>query len=203
VRRKLLAFCLCAMPGALYGQSAMQTFTSPGSVFEFRYSPNLIHCSQEKSAWVPADACSAREQVCEGESGLSRTVACFAYPKDKFAEKPGFGAAVFFVAEVQEAASEQPCLDGDEWLPDSSENAEINGVRFKVFHTGDAWTNGSRSADLYRTFHDKTCYELGLQQVRESPVGLNPGTFKEFTKQDEQMVQRLLTQVLKSFRFLK
>jgi hypothetical protein len=202
VRRKLVALLLCLIPVALQTQSSTQKFTSADGAFSFKYSPNLIHCVQQNGIWSPAEACSAREEVCESESGLSHTLACFAYPKSAFTEKPAFSAAVFFVAEIQQATSEQPCLDGEDWLPESNESTEINGLRFKVFHTNDSWTNGARTADIYRTFHGK-CYELGVQGVHEIPVGLKPGTFKEFSKSDQQMVQRALNEALKSFRFLK
>jgi hypothetical protein len=207
VRRKfeavfLCLFTLCLVPAGLLAQSSTQKFTSPDGVFSFKYSANLIHCVQQNGIWSPAEACSAREEVCESESGLPHTVACFAYPKNGFADKPAFSAAVFFVAEIQPSATEQPCLDGEDWLPESNESTEINGLRLKVFHTSDSWTNGSRKADIYRIFHGK-CYELGVQEVRETPVGLKPGTFKEFNKTDEQAVQRALNEALKSFRFLK
>jgi hypothetical protein len=201
VRRKLVALCLCLIPAAPNAQTSSQKFTSPDGVFAFQHAANLIHCSHENGAWSP-EACTAREEVCESQSGLSRTLACFAYPKERFVDKPAFSAAVFFVAEIQQPATEEPCLDGEDWLPESSESIEINGVPFKVFHTRDAWTNGGRSAEIYRTFHGK-CYELGLQEVHEAPVVLKPGSFKEFTKTDEQIVHRALTEALKSFRFLK
>ena len=176
MRRKLVALCLCLTPAVPGAQTSTQKFVSPDGVFAFQHAANLIHCTQQNGAWTP-EACTGREEVCDSQSGLSHTLACFAYPKDRFADKPGFGAAVFFVAEIQQPATEEPCLDGEDWLPESAESIQINGVQFKVFHTSDAWTNGGRSAEIYRVFHGK-CYELGLQEVHESPVGLKPGTFR-------------------------
>ena len=84
-----------------------------------------------------------------------------------------------------------------------TENTNINGVRFKVFHISDAWLSGSQGGDMYRTFHEKKCYELGVQQVWVSTGGLDAGTFRKFTKEDARMVRLRLKEALDSFRFLK
>lgn len=46
------------------------------------------------------DACMSQDPVCDEGGGDAKTIACFAYPKDKFQDKPTFIAAAFFVAEA-------------------------------------------------------------------------------------------------------
>jgi len=50
-------------------------------------------------------------QVPERRPRVARQfIACFAYPKDKFQDKPTFIAATFFVAEASGLKTEQACV---------------------------------------------------------------------------------------------
>jgi len=78
----------------------------------------------------------------------------------------------------------------------------INHVTFKTFEIGDNWAGHSQGGPAYRTFHNGTCYELGIQRVM-SGAEYDPGTVKEFTKKDSSEVEGRLRQALNSFVFLK
>jgi hypothetical protein len=199
--RAIVALCFFAMCPALSAQAKLQTFISSDGNFQFMHSTILVHCATERGSWTPAEACSSQGGPCDDVSS-SGTVVCFAYPRDRFTRKPAFGGAAFFVAEVEKATTEKACLAGEDWLVHETESTTINDVRFKVFHISDAWMSGSQGGDIYRTFHEKRCYELGIQQVWVSTGGLDAGTFQEFTKEDALMVRLRLKEALDSFRFL-
>jgi hypothetical protein len=131
-----VAVCFCGVSFAS-AQTDLQTFTSPDGVFRFKYSPMLVRSTLEQSQenwWAPADACMSQDGVCDDAAGSGSTIACFAYPKDKFKKKPTFSAAAFFVAEVLEEAQEA-CLAGSQhWLILSAETTKINAVTFSLSH---------------------------------------------------------------------
>ena len=132
-------------------------------------------------------------------------MACFAYPKERFKDKPAFVAATFYVSEIQAAKTEKVCLEGSpDWLVINSKAGmtTINHVTFKTFEIRDNWTSGGKSGPAYRTFHNGKCYELGIQNVF-SRAEYDPGTVKEFTKKDSSEVEGRLRQALNSFAFLK
>jgi hypothetical protein len=204
----LVALCFCGLPIALSAQTTLRTFTSEDSVFQFKYSPVLVHCALQRpekgegGSWVPAETCSSRGVVCDDEDSPATTIACFAYPKDNFRDKPTFSAAAFFVGEVSAAATQQACLEGSQnWLIQAAQNTRINSVDFKHFRISNAWTSHSQTGDMYRVFHNKKCYELGIQEVKTSAGAYDPGTIKEFTKRDEAEVRTRLKQALNSFTF--
>src|SRR5262249_37342441 len=121
-----------------------------------------------------------------------------------FDEKPAFVAATFFVAEIKDVDTAKACLARPTgWPIRSVRDAKVDGHVSKVFSISEGWTSGGMSADIYRAFHHCKCFELGVQEASESTGGLDPGTFKEFTKKDRHEVQFRLRQALNSFRFLK
>jgi hypothetical protein len=219
----LIALCVCGLSVALPAQTAPQTFTSPDGVFQFTYSGMLVDCtsrvpSKPTSSGVPKvfvgtppalsipDSCQSMADVCSDLGGQVSTLACFAYPKDRFRDKPVFAAAAFFVGRIEEATTESACLHGSQnWNTDEIEAAKlikINSVAFKVFEIGDNWAGSGQGGPVYRTFHGKKCYELGIQTSVER-AAYDPKTSKEFTKQDSEEVQRRLKQALNSFEFVK
>lgn len=209
----LIALCSCGLSLTLSAQTTLHTFTSPDGVFQFKYSSVLVRCTPERTeegypgSWVPADTCSSQAGLCDPDAGgFATTIACFAYPRDNFKDKPTFPAAAFFVAEVRAATTEKACLEGSRyWNIEDVERAKmtkINGVAFRVFEIEDNWLGGGQAGPVYRTFYGKTCYELGTQTTI-SRGGYDPGTIKEFTKEDYDQVQRRLKQALNSFRFVK
>jgi hypothetical protein len=202
--KALVVVCLCGLSSVtLAAQSKLRAFTSSDGIFQFKYSSVLAQCSPERTegglsgSWVP-EGC-----LCNDEDSVT-TIACFAYPKDKFKDKPTFVGAAFFAAEVQPATTASACLQGSRnWLVRSVQIARINSVSFKHFRVSDAWTSHYQTGDIYRVFHDQKCYEVGIQEINASAGLYDPGTIKEFTKRDAGEVRALLEQALDSFVFLK
>ena len=202
--RAFLTLWFCALSITLSAQTTLQTFTSQDGVFQFKYSPVLVRCTPERGSWVPADVCLSQDGVCDDAGSSATTFACFAYPKDNFKDKPTFTAAVFFVAQVGAATTQKACLEGSQyWLIRSAQSTRINATSFKRFRISDAWTSGRQTGDIYRVFHDKKCYELGIQEASTSPGAYDAATIKEFTKRDSDEVRARLRQALDSFTFLK
>ena len=219
--KMLITFLVCGLAIAGSAQESLKTFTSPNGVFRFRYSDILINCvpqqtpassvesgiSEGNQAAVPSipDSCISQGTICDGPGSEGSTTACFAYPNERFKDKPLFVAAAFYVSEIQSAKTETVCLKGSPgWLVINSKvrTTTINHVNFKTFEIGDNWTSGGQSGPAYRTFHDGTCYELGIQSNTSRAV-FDPGTVKEFTKKDWSEVDGRLRQALNSFVFLK
>jgi hypothetical protein len=222
--KALLALSICGLSIALSAQTGVRTFTSPDGTFRFRYSPLLIDCtklvpSKPAPSNVPKvflgtpppfsvpDSCMSQAPMCTDPGVGATTIACYAYPKDEFRNKPAFTAATFFVAEIAELTKEKDCLQGSQyWNPGSIETAKvtkINGTIFKVFEVGGGWAGGGQWGLIYRTFHRNKCYELGIQNAAENPGGFDEGTFEEFTKKDNDKVEDRLNRVLNSFKFLR
>jgi hypothetical protein len=200
---------LWSLSVTLPAQTTLQTFTSPDRVFKFQYSSVLVHCTSQQSedgypgSWVP-DACSSQQGVCDDAASSATTIACFAYPKDDFKDKPTFSAAAFFVAEVRAATTPGACLKGSpNWLIVSSQSARINSISGKLFRITSEWTSGGQDGEIYRVFHDKRCYEFGIQEATTSPAAYDHEAIKEFTKRDAAKVRASLEQARDSFTFLK
>jgi hypothetical protein len=219
--KMLISLCLCGLATTVPAQTTPRIFISPDGVFRFKHSAVLVDCMKERtqaeptSSGVPQvfvghpvgrsvpESCVSQPGICRADGSPASTVACFAYPKDKFKDKPTFTAAAFFVGEIKETTSEKGCLEGSQyWNIDGVETAKINGVTFKVFEISDNWAGGGQGGTIYRAFHEKKYYELGIQTATVHG-GYDPGTIKEFTKQDWDEVQRCLKQALNSFRFVK
>jgi hypothetical protein len=149
------------------------------------------------------DACMSQDRMCDDGGGDTKTIACFAYPKDKFQDKPTFIAATFFVAEAPGLKTEQACLQrSPNWMVTGTRKATINGVHFGVFEIGDNWTSGGQWGPIYRAFHGGKCYELGLQTAMVRG-GYDDEVVKRFTKEDAQDVDGKLKEALHSFEFVK
>lgn len=219
--KTFITFLVCGLAIAGSAQQFLKTFTSPNGLFRFQYPDILVNCmpqqtpsspiesgiSQGTQPAVPSipDSCMSQGEICGGPGSEGSTMACFAYPKERFKDKPHFVAATFFVSEIPSAKTENSCLKGSQgWLVlnSKSETTPINHVTFKTFEIGDNWTSGGQSGPAYRTFHDGKCYELGIQTVI-SRAEYDPGTVKEFTEKDRSEVEDRLRQALNSFVFLK
>jgi hypothetical protein len=206
--KRFIAICLCAAAIPLIAQTDRHTFTSADGAVQFKYSPALIHCTQRsfrngELGWIE-DSCLSQGDLCDDDATKGTTIACFAYPKDKFKDKPQFSSAVFFLGLVPVAKTQETCLDAaQEWLVHDSRATKIDGISARLFHTSDAWMGGGESGEIYRVFHSNKCYELGIQEVEASIGGLDEGTFQEYTPQDAGEVHATLKQSLDSFKFLK
>jgi hypothetical protein len=196
--------CLCGLSSVmLAAQSKLKAFTSPDGIFQFKHSSVLAQCGLERKEEGLGGSSVPEGCLCNDEDSVT-TIACFAYPKDKFKDKPTFVGAAFFIAEVRTATTPRACLQGSRnWLVRSVQSARINSVSFKHFRVSDAWTGHYQTEDIYRVFHEHKCYEVGIQEINASAGAYDPGTIKEFTKRDAGKVHALLEQALDSFVFLK
>jgi hypothetical protein len=208
--RTLIALCLCGLSIPLSAQTPLRTFTSPDGIFQFKYSDVLVDCAslgkqENRTGSSVPEACMSQGSICGGMGSEESTVACFAYPKERFKDKDVFVAATFYVSEILSAKTEEVCLKGSpDWfvIKSEAETTEINHITFKAFEISDNWTSGGQSGPAYRTFHKGKCYELGIQNVFSRAV-YDPGTVKKFTKKDSSEVGSRLRQPLNSFVFLK
>jgi hypothetical protein len=211
---KLLMKVLIAILGLaamLAGQAApLQTFTSEDGVFQFKYSPKLVHCTVQRapnghgSGWVPADSCISQDELCDDDDAGVVTIACFAYPKSEFKNKPEFDAAAFFVARLPAETTAQACLEpAKDWQVHKTENATIGSVSGRLFHTRDQWMNGHQEGNVYRVFHGGVCYQLDIEEATSDDDVHVTATSEEFTRQDRAEVRARLKEPLDSFTFLK
>ena len=201
--KTLTIFLVSGLAIAAAAQTSLKTFTGPDDIFRFQYAATLVNCMSPQS---PASgSCMSQGDICIGPGSEGSTLACFAYPNERFKDKPSFVAATFYVSEIQAATAEKACLEkSPNWYVISSKKSmtTINHVIFKTFEIGDNWTSGGQYGPVYRTFHDGKCYELGIQNV-VSRAEYDPGTVKKFTENDESEVEGRLRQCLNSFLFLK
>lgn len=194
---------LCGLVGRLSAEDEVQTFTSDEGKFEFRHWRSLIQCPTTHDGSTgnktAPDSCTSQGDLCGSEA---TTYVCYAYPKDRFKDKLSFSGAAFFVADVAAAKTSESCAAGSpDWQVSTSDTRTINGVTFKRFLISDAWTAHEKTGEIYRTFHSGKCYELGIGQVLTNPAVFDPGTTREFTKQDQTEVDHRLHQMLETFRF--
>lgn len=218
--KTLITFLVCGLAMAGSAQRSLKTFTSSDGLFRIQYADMLVNCAPHHPPTSPmesggsqedqpvtslSDSCVSQGAICDGPGSGGVAMACFAYPKERFKDKPHFVAASFFVSEIQSTKTESVCLRGSpDWyvINSNTGTTTINHVRFMVFEIGDNWTGHGQSGPAYRTFHNGKCYELGIQTAI-SRAEYDPATFKEFTKEDRSEVQGCLKQALNSFVFLK
>lgn len=117
----LVAFCWIAGTSTSWAQShteALKTFTAPSGAFSFNYSNQLIRCAKNprgENIWDPAENCSADHPTCDDDAGQRQTsIACFAYPRNKFTNTRAFEAATFSVEVVDDRTTAESCLAGPE-----------------------------------------------------------------------------------------
>lgn len=192
---------------------ALKTFTAPDGAFTFSYSKQLVRCEKDphgNDVWHPPDICSSYQGVCDGLAAVDEktqtSVVCFAYPRNKFTDTRAFEAATFSVEVVHDSKTANDCLagpqlkdpDGGGLDVDKNGTKRIHGVSFAAFNFGAGAMNQGTSVNLYRTFHNGKCYQLGIDQgsaaaqIFDPPVG----------EPDCGEVERTLDQALNSFRFL-
>ena len=190
----------------------LKTFTAPDGSFSFRYWDHLIRCKSVPEARDP-DVCSGYVPACDDLADpfhQQTSIACFAYPKNKFTDTPAFEAATFSVEVVDEHATAKSCLAGPNLKDpegggldvDKRGTTIINGVSFAVFEFGAGAMNQGTDVEAYRTFHKGKCYQLGIDRASANTTDFDPPV-RDLSEADEREVNGTLEQVRKSFRFLK
>ncbi|HTS37829.1 MAG TPA: hypothetical protein VMH04_19295 [Candidatus Solibacter sp.] len=187
-------------------ENALKTFF--GSEFRLQYASLLIPCERkvqgDSDYWAQA-SCNGYGGVCdEPSSGMDETIACFAYPKTKFADTPTFQAAAFAVATVQ-ASNEKGCishLPGWENVSKPVEDVTIHGVKFHGFEFGEGGMSQSVGGRAYSTWHNGKCYRLSISEAMVSSGAFDPGV-QELSPEDLVEIHKRLEAVRDSFEFMK
>jgi hypothetical protein len=128
---------------------------------------------------------------------------CVGYPPEQFPRKVAFGGGAFYVEEIKDKATDYACLAGDpNWIAERAEAIIDNrsAVRFLV---RDNWTSHHLERVYYRVFAKNRCFHLAVQWLYVSTGPFDPGTYEEFTRGDDEMVQHRLQETLRSFHFNK
>jgi hypothetical protein len=159
-------------------------FVSPDHSFELSVPARyVVHTGKDKpsGSYIP---------VCHHDS-----VVCVTYP-DSIFKGTNFGAASVEVTVLPDKTS-QACLN-------HSKNARsirtINGTSFAHTLDGGAAMSHFIEIDRYFGFSKGKCFELSAQITSTYFGVFDPGTIKEFTKQDEKRVSDELTRIVDSFR---
>jgi hypothetical protein len=205
ITRATLLAALFLFAPALWAQpDSSTTFTSPDGAFTFRHSNELIRCEKNGSSWHPPESCVAYLPVCDEDLGVNqKSIACFAYPRNRFTNTKAFAAATFSVEVLNQIATEKDCLASPSNASKQRPNpAKIQGVSFAVFDVNDSAMNQSLNGHVYRTFHQGKCYQLGINVATANPDVFNPPA-RILTNDDLQEINRLLEQARDSFQFLK
>jgi len=192
-------------PPLSWAQSDTKVFTDPDGAFSFRYPNRLIRCKknpQGNYVWDPPENCSAYHPTCDELADPGQTsIACFAYPRNKFTDTPAFEAATFSVEVVHGCTTAKSCLAGPAEA-DKGGTTRIHGVSFAVFGVGEGGMSQEVDGDVYRTFHKGKCYQLGIN-VETADVATFDPPARALTDADRHEVTGTLEQARKSFRFLK
>jgi len=174
-----------------------QTFASADGVFRFSYPRNYVLNTAKNAGEVGA----SMFPVCNDEA------VCVVSRREYYAGT-NLQAASFQEREIRHAKSEVACLKGPPedvptyTLPMADQERKIGGVVFTHGRSAEVGAGSGVTSDFYRVFHKNKCYELSLSIAESSFANFDPGTVKEFTREDEGRVQRELMAILDSFRFL-
>jgi hypothetical protein len=201
-------------PSPSWAQShteALKTFTAPDGAFSFRYWDHLNRCKWIPEVW-DGDGCSAYHPTCDdlADPGHGQTsIACFGYPKNKFTDT-NLEAATFSVEVVDEHTTAKSCLAGPDLKGpegggldvDKHGTTRIHRVSFASFEFGEGGMNQGVDVELYRTFHNGKCYQLGVNFATANPEVFDP-PIRALTDKDEKEINGRLEEARKSFRFLK
>ena len=186
-----------------------RVFTSTDGAFQFSYPSDFQLCTTGK-----IDPCISQSYIppCEDDA-----IVCVVYPA-KRSEGTNFGSAGLQVREIhteREMMTPDVCVtpyptrssagvsEWPEFLISARRPAEtIGGVLFVHGVAGVAAMSHSSSVDLYRAFHGQKCYELSLSESESDPNVSDP-PIKTLTPAQQKDMDRSLSQILHSFRFLK
>ena len=129
-------------------------------------------------------------------------MACVAYPVEEFPRKVAFRGAGFFVRAIEDATTSDACLAGDpNWLVGERGEVVVDNLPAARFSVSDNWTSNYLRGEYYRVFVKGRCFHLALQRHYVSTGLFDPGTYDEFTEEDDERVKLRLQLVLLSLHF--
>ena len=180
--------------------TASHTFKSPDGSFQFTYPTSF-------TLYTGSDAAKAGRSLSYNPI-CDVSIACVVYPATTYAGT-NFDAASFQLLDIRDATSSKACLTppfsspnvADYVLDSRRPTRVINRVVFIHGTSGDAGLSHYLDADLYRAFHNGTCYELSVNIAQTSYAAYDEGTVKQFL--DWQHVHDALMKIVDSFEFLK
>ena len=117
----------------------LKNFTAPDGAFTFSYS-GLIDCERNREAEDDSRFCFAYlcDDVVDRAEGDLKSIACFAYPRNKLTNTPAYQGATFSVEVVDGNATEKSCPAPK--IPDVFDervgSTTIHGVSFEVLSYG-------------------------------------------------------------------
>jgi hypothetical protein len=204
-----LVSCYLMVPPLSWAQThtePLKTFTAPDGAFSFRYSNQLIRCERDprnNPLWDPPQNCNAYHPTCDDLADLTgkgqTSIACFAYPRNEHTDTKAFEAATFSVEVVDDHTTAKSCLAGPGLEVDKHGTTTIHGVSYAFFEFGEGGMNQGVYVELYRTFHNGKCYQLGVDEAAAAAEVFDPPA----QQPDWREVEGTLGQARKSFRFLK
>jgi hypothetical protein len=183
------------------------TFTAPDDSFRFSYPNGFEVCTTGKiqpcvKSMIPA---------CDPDA-----LVCVVYPVKQFGDT-NLDAAAFQVRDIL-ASGEQMTADicatpyprdhgSPVQYPDFLISAEhtievIGGVRFIHGARDGVATGSSIRTELYRAFHNQTCFELSVGQTGTDPSLFDPPK-KTLTPAQQKKLDLTLSHILHSFRFTR
>jgi hypothetical protein len=204
----LVGWCLLGPPlsWAQGRAEGLKTFTAPDGAFSFRYANLLTHCAKDQQGdWSPENCFDlvCDDVVAQAEGDL-KSIACFAYPRNKFTHSPAFLASTFSVEVVNDGATEKSCLAPkiSDLFEERAGTTTIHGVSFAVISFSTVGMGSGVDGRVYRTLHRGRCYQLGINDRRQSVQDFDPPV-SDLTDADDREINARLEQARKSFRFLK
>ncbi|SPF44410.1 hypothetical protein SBA1_530052 [Candidatus Sulfotelmatobacter kueseliae] len=178
----------------------LATFESPDGVFRFVYpqtydllvGERILKATQGKNSDV---------SVCD----FATAIACVIYPF----ERPGetrFEAGGFAIRRVPNATDESRCLGFADEPPRSdaapTQSIIINHLEFRRLSARTARLGRLQVADYYRTFRQKSCYELKIEVLLlDAPVAKHPAQSNSLGDARADSARESLGLILSSFTF--
>lgn len=208
----LAAFFLAACTTMLRAERfapTLKKFISADGAVEFRYSEDLVHCERQGAnegySWLPVENCAAYFPLCDSSISQNQTsIACFAYPRNRFTDTRAFEGATFSVEIIDAATRQNDCLSmsAEEGFIGQRGTRTIHGVSFTTAELSDAGMSQRIHGHVYRTFHGGKCYQLGINVVTADSQTFDPPV-RDLSKSDWREIYGPLEQARDSFRFLK
>jgi len=126
----------------------------------------------------------------------------FAYPARKY-RGYNFQTATVSVSLLSAFNTKGNCFSVPELVNSKVHTVIENEVVFRASQGGEAGLGNDKDQHIYRTFHNRSCYEIQVSIALSQFANFDPGTIKEFKPSDQQEVYGSLNRVIYTLRFLK
>ncbi len=188
------------------GARTLMTYTSPDGVFRVDYPHDLILCHKNPDVpggWEPQQECGGFIPLCHsGGINPPDVLVCLGYRAAGAEKNTTFEGASFKVVDLGKKNDQASCLSMRGSGPSRAEQWKvktIGRVEFFTTETGESVMGNSGEAQVYRTLHDKRCYEL-VTMIAERNAQTGETPIKSF---DERPVKNAIGLPVSTFTFLK